>query len=80
MNNVLVIITDDAVYATYNTTICYKENFTNEGERAEAIKTAQSSAFSYAVGFGLVYVDRLEMSGSLTDEDIFEFLNKYKNL
>jgi hypothetical protein len=77
MNNVLVIITDDAVYATYVETICFKKHFTNEGERDEAITTAQSLAFSYAVGFGWVYVNQVNLKGSLTDKDIFEFLRNY---
>jgi len=77
MSNILVITTDDKVYATYVKTICFKEHFTNEGERSEAIIQAQSVAFSYALGFGRVFVNRIDLRGSLTDQDIFEFLETY---
>ena len=77
MNNILVITTDDKVYATYVKTICFKKHFSDEGERDKAIIQAQSSAFSYALGFGKVFVNQINLTGSLTDQDIFKFLETY---
>jgi ribonucleotide reductase beta subunit family protein with ferritin-like domain len=76
-NNILVIITDNKVYATYVKTICFKEHYTNEEQKEKAIKQAQSSAFCYALGFVNVYVKQIFLQGSLTDEDIFNYLETY---
>ena len=76
-NNVLVIITDDKVYATYVKTICFKEHYTNEEQKNDVIKQAQSTAFCYALGFGKVYVNQIVLQGSLTDQDIFNYLETY---
>jgi hypothetical protein len=76
-NNVLVITTDDKVYATYVETICFEEHFKDQGERREAIQKAKSIAFDYALGFGYVYVNQIDLQGSLTDQDIFNYLKNY---
>ena len=75
---VLVITTDDKVYATYVETICFKEHFTNQGEREEAIQRAKATAFGYALGFCYVYVNQIDLQGSLTDQDIFRYLETGK--
>tara|TARA_R110000868_G_scaffold9795_1_gene48212 strand:- start:11298 stop:11531 length:234 start_codon:yes stop_codon:yes gene_type:complete len=74
MTRVLVITTDNEVYATYVETICFKEQFTNEQERDEAIQRAKSTAFSYALGFGHVYVNQIYLQGISTDQEIFNYL------
>ena len=76
-NNVLVITTDDKVYATYVETICFEDCFRDEQERREAIQKAKSIAFDYALGFGHVYVNQIDLQGSLTDQDIFNYLKNY---
>ena len=76
MNNILVIITNDKVYATYVKTICFKESFTNEQEREEVTQRAKVTAFNYALNFCNVYVNQINLEGSLTDQDIFDYLEK----
>lgn len=75
---VLVIITDDNVYSTYSETICFKQQYSNEAEKDEAVLHAKATAFGYACGFGFVYVDTITLSGSLTDQDIFNYLSNHK--
>jgi len=75
---VLVIITDDKVYSTYVETICFMEEYSDESGREEATIRAKSSAFSYACTFGFVYVDTIVLEGKLTNDDIFDYLNKHK--
>jgi hypothetical protein len=74
-----IIVSNDCVWATYVETICYKQNYKGEDSRWEAIKEAQSSAFSYGLGFGNVYLDKMEFDKQLTDSDIFELLKKQHN-
>jgi hypothetical protein len=78
MTNILVIITDNKVYATYVKTICFTEQFTDEQEKEEVMQRAKATAFNYALGFGNVYVNQITLQGSLTDQDIFDYLEKYK--
>ena len=75
---VLVIITDDKVYSTYVETICFVEEYSDEAEQEEAIVRAKCTAFSYACSFGFVYVDTIVIDGKLTNDDIFDYLNKHK--
>ena len=75
---VLVIITDDKVYSTYVETICFVQKYSNEAEKDEAVLQAKATAFSYACGFGFVYVNKITLSGNLTDQDIFKYLETDK--
>ena len=75
---VLVIITDDKVYSTYVETICFVQKYSNDAEKDEAVLQAKATAFSYACGFGFVYVDTITLSGNLTDQDIFNYLSNHK--
>lgn len=76
---VLVIITDNIVYATYEETICFVQKYSNESEKDEVVLRAKATAFSYACSFGFVYVDTITLSGNLTDQDIFNYLSNGKN-
>lgn len=71
-----IIVSNDCVWATYVQTICFKQTYKNEDEKHEAIKEAQSSAFSYALGFSSVLLDKFEFDKQLTDSDIFDLLKK----
>ena len=71
-----IIISNDCVWATYVQTICFKQTYKTEDEKWEVVKEAQSYAFSYGLGFGNVYLDRLEFDKQLADSDIFDLLKK----
>jgi hypothetical protein len=75
---VLVIITDDKVYSTYVETICFVQKYSNEAEKDEAVLQARATAFSYACTFGYVYVNTITFYRSLTDQDIFKYLETGK--
>jgi len=74
-----IIISSDCVWATYVETICSKQTYKNEDEKWEAIKTAQSCAFSYGLSFGSVLLERFVFNKQLTDSDIFDLLEKQHN-
>ena len=76
-----IIISSDCVWATYVQTICFRKNFTikykgDDENKWEVINEAQSCAFSYALDFGSVFVQRMEFDNQLTDSDIFDLLKK----
>jgi hypothetical protein len=59
-------------------TICFVQKYSNEAEKDEAVLQARATAFSYACTFGSVCANTITLQGSLTDQDIFKYLETGK--
>ena len=69
-----IIITENTIYATYVKTICFKSYFNDEYQFNDEIIKAQHTAFSYALNFGSVILNKIYKPNFKTDEDIFNYL------
>lgn len=76
MTRINVIITPVKVYATYVRTICFEQEFTDEFERADAIKTACAVAFQYGESFGSCMLNSVTTDTDWTADDVFNYLAK----
>jgi hypothetical protein len=80
---VKVIIGKNIVYATYVKTICFMQTFKGETgsailgrELQDCIRGAQSAAFSYALTFGTVSVEKIFDDSIRNSDDLLDYLEK----
>lgn len=72
--NVLVISTPNTVYATYEQTICHKEQYSNSETFENALTNAKASAFGYACTGSVSRCGTVVFAKIVTDDDIFNYL------
>lgn len=72
-----IIVSKNKVYTTYIETICYEQEYSNEDLKQIAINGAKIALVNYAIYFGSVLVQVINISEQVTkDEDIFDILEK----
>lgn len=70
-----LIVTNDCVYGTCESSIYFKAYYTNRNEMETLINQAKICLFSVGLTHGIVALDYMEFHTILTDEQVITHLN-----
>jgi hypothetical protein len=74
---ILVIITENKIFASLYDTIFFESNFNNKKEKDIAINEAKSIAFDYCASYsvGEFYCDTVTIEKDMNNQEILQYLN-----
>lgn len=75
--NILIINSQNAIYAAYDQTICFKAPYDSYETQEVALINAKATAFGYACTGCKVSCNTVVLDKNTNDDDIFSYLQSH---